>query len=423
MIQEDLLKNTNDRGARLYQLIDYSSFDPQKLNMIEAPCGSGKTTFVLEHLINDYCDPRRSVYLIDTVAGMEKLLKHENCRRYNRDFMDAVEYFLWDPDKKITVMTYALFGTLCTHYEGWFENLDTIVCDEMHKLVEMMKWEESSDTEHSQKAWDVLMTCIASEHLPSIIAMSATPNAVYRKMGAKPKQNPTTGKVQYAHPQLNIVPLTGKPMRYNVRQVIPYNNLTMLCNELPLDKKGIIYASQISVINRCADLLCARGLRVMGIWSTHNTTHKLTAEQKRVRTSVIQNEAIPDNIDVLLINKSFETCLNIKSHIDYMVIHTTHNDTKIQARGRFRDDLDTLYIHRPDLPCQIALPPDMLDIPLFKEDIDAYIKRNNIRTEKGSLMKSPSFISLLADQGYKVTPGKKRKGKRYHTISAPITST
>ena len=143
----------------------------------------------------------------------------------------------------------------------------------------------------------------------------------------------------------------------------------------------------------------------------------LALEKMPKKNYIINNAAIPDDIDVLFINKSCETSINIKSHVDYMVIHTTELDTKLQAMGRYRGDLDLVYIYWPSENERIELPEEMQNIPLFKEELEVYIYENNIRNSKGELMKTPSFLQLLKDQGYHVTPGKIRRGTRYHTLS------
>lgn len=139
--------------------------------------------------------------------------------------------------------------------------------------------------------------------------------------------------------------------------------------------------------------------------------------QKEVRQYLIKNAAIPDDVDVLFINKSCETSINIRSHVDYMVIHTTDITTTLQALGRYRDDIDVAYIHWPQEEDEIELPEEMLEIRLFKEDIDKYIKEHNLRSPKGGLMKSPTFLKIIKDRSYEVKEGKIRGGKRYYVIS------
>ena len=147
-------------------------------------------------------------------------------------------------------------------------------------------------------------------------------------------------------------------------------------------------------------------------------------QQQEVRNYVISNEEIPENVDVLLINKSCETSINIKSHIDYMIIHSSQSDVQTQALGRYRNDLDDLYLYELEADDIVIIPPEMLDKPLFKEDINLFIKEQNIRDYYGRLMKQPMFLEYIIYYGYSVKSGKIKGGKRYNIISKPeITGT
>ena len=411
---------TQNEESFLSHIIDLKSIRKDKMNLIKAPCGSGKTTLALETLPESYCVPGRTLYLIDTLAGMEQLLKNEVCQCYDSEILDPNSYFQSDRPPKITVITYAKFGALCCYFPDWYFYLDTIICDEIHKLPEMMHWEEDEDAKYYEAAWTALLTCSESASLPTIIAMTATPAPVYQKLDGFLRISKEKGYAEWYSPKVNPVTVNGKPKRYRPQQVEHYQNLTMLCNRLPLDKKGIIYIPRIAMIKQYAERLEKRGLRTAVIWSVHNKAHPMSSEQLAVRNSIICNAAIPDDIDVLFINKSCETSISIKSHIDYMVLHTTESDTKLQAMGRYRGNLELIYIYWPSEQEKIELPEEMLDIPLFKEDLDRYIRENNIRNAKGELMKTPSFLQLMKKQGYTVVPGKIRGGKRYNRISSPV---
>lgn len=400
----------------LSDIIDLDTIQKKKINLIHAPCGSGKTTFALEKLPQQHCIPGRTLYLIDTVTGVEKLLQHEACQPYNSDFLDPNSYFE-QPRRKITVMTYAKFGTLCLYSPYWYTYLHTIICDEIHKLPEMMQWETNDEIKAYEAAWDAIVGCIETDHSPTIIAMSATPRRFYNRIGAYLRLNKEKGKMEFYSPKVNQVVVNGRPKKYSPKQVEHYQNLTMLCDKLPLDKKGVMYIPRIEMAQRYAAILEKRGLRTSIIWSIHNATHPMSQEQLAVRDYIIREESIPPEIDVLIINKSCETCINIRSHVDYMVTHTSDNDTIRQATNRYRGNLDLIYIFRPTDKVEIDLPETMLNTPLYKEDVNAFVKKNNIRSKKGELIKSPTFFKIIASRGYIVTQGKISGGSRYHTVT------
>lgn len=65
----------------------------------------------------------------------------------------------------------------------------------------------------------------------------------------------------------------------------------------------------------------------------------------------------------------------------------------------------------------------MLNTPLYKEDVDNYIEKLDIRDEQGHLMKQPTFLKHITMWDYEVQAKKKKGGKRYHIISKINTGT
>ena len=75
------------KGDFLSDIIDFDDLGKcGYLNLIVAPCGSGKTTLALNHLAPMYGNPARALYLIDTVAGQDQLLQNPKFRCYDKDW-------------------------------------------------------------------------------------------------------------------------------------------------------------------------------------------------------------------------------------------------------------------------------------------------------------------------------------------------
>ena len=420
-------------GDFLSDIVDFDELGGYgHLNLIVSPCGSGKTTLALDHLATQWGNPSRALYLIDTVAGQDQLLQNPKCRCYDKDWREDFADPPLKDDGKIVVMTYARFGTLCKYFCNWYIGLDTIICDEIHKLFEMMLWNKAAKIPNQENiyaiAWNVIFTAFYLEQVPSVYALTATPEALYDHFREKLNDDEDP---EYYEPYFEecrkrfiyTVPLYGTPRHYEQKSIKNYNNLTMLCNQLPPDKKGIIYVPKIAQMQKYTELLTKRGIRAVAIWSPHNQDWWMDKHQRAVRQHIIEHATIPDDVDVLLINKSCETSINIKSHIDYLVVHSNQPDTQTQAIGRYRDDLDMLYLYDPEIWDEIILPDEMLHTPLYKEDIDAYIKEQDIRDEYGHIMKQPSFLKHITIWDYKVQQKKVKGGKRYHIISKSNTGT
>ena len=54
-----------------------------------------------------------------------------------------------------------------------------------------------------------------------------------------------------------------------------------------------------------------------------------------------------------------------------MVIHSSKEEVRVQVRGRYRNDLEELYVYDKD---SLEVPPEFLDIPLFREDREELCK-------------------------------------------------
>ncbi len=98
-----------------------------------------------------------------------------------------------------------------------------------------------------------------------------------------------------------------------------------------------------------------------------------------------------------------------------MYIHCGDEDVVTQARGRYRGNLDYLYVYRQDLS-SIVIPDDYLDIPLFAEDKKCLSHELNILNADGRLCMWPTIKAMLPGSGYQVSELRK-KGKRVSVIS------
>ena len=129
MIAED-----SDKGCYLSDALVYESFVLGKLNLIVAPCGSGKTVAAFK-TIPEYLNvkPQRSLVLINTTSGAEEFVSNELAYYYDYVGNEWTAPFL-PQYAKPTVMTYAFFGALIKRKELNVEEYDYIVCDEIHAL-------------------------------------------------------------------------------------------------------------------------------------------------------------------------------------------------------------------------------------------------------------------------------------------------
>ena len=75
------------KGSKyLSEMVDAAMLKRDRLNIIKAPTGSGKTYFALTHIPNLTRDAIHNVvYLIDTINGKEQIVHHAQPIEYKRD--------------------------------------------------------------------------------------------------------------------------------------------------------------------------------------------------------------------------------------------------------------------------------------------------------------------------------------------------
>lgn len=410
------------KGEYLKDIIDIDDIGQTEiLNVIVAPCGAGKTKFALEKLASYWGRPEKALYLIDTTAGRDQLLKNSLCQCYDKEWRnDLTLPDMTTKNGKVRVMTYAYFGTLCKYFPHWYYDLEVLICDEIHKLFEMQLWDLNKKIKKEESiyyiAWNCIFDAFFFGRVYNVYALTATPDLLYRQFSEKPEDEDMWYPIASFDDFIFEVPMQGEPRHYEQARVTEYNNLQMLCNKLPKDKKGIIYIPRIKTMEKCAEALKKRGIKAVSIWSPQNQDWWMEKEQLAIRKHIIANETIPDDIDVLLINKSCETSININTHIDYMVIHSSDETTQTQALGRYRNDLEDLYVFNFEIDDKLIIPKEMIGVKLFREDITKFILEQNIRDDSGHLMKQPSFIEYAEWSGYSVERGKVKGGKRYMII-------
>lgn len=295
-------------------IINPKEFVYGKLNIIDAPCGCGKTTFV-EHKLWEESYWGKMLYLIDTKNALEAFQHRGEKREYN----GCVYY----RHKWIVAMTYATFAALCYYNADkslWDDEDALIVCDELQSAIRWSKIKNDArngefETNLHQYALNELHHRIKLG--ARVIAITATPSSLKKEFDG----------------EYIMTPIHGTLKRYHVKHRYKFNNLATILPYLPGDKRGVIYTPHVTQILSICSQLNGRGIRAVGIWSLNNEQHPMGIESQRVRDSIIQNGIIPEDVQVLVINAASETGININSPVDYFVVNDSNPDTQIQAVG------------------------------------------------------------------------------------------
>lgn len=388
------------RGEFLSNIVATDDIKTGALNLIHAPCGSGKTEFAKTKLSqfsreNFLLPP---LYLIDTVNGKEQLLKGGE-EKYG-DWSDEP---YWEIPGILRVMTYAGYYTMAANNPKLdCGDATLVICDEFHNAIKWSKWK---DNDLHEKALGLISYHIAIDK-GTYVALSATPNRIREEFDWC----------------LNELPLYGEPRHYEEGEITEYRNLTAILNHIQVGQRGIVYIPHISTIQKYEQLMQERGFKTSAIWSIKNEQYPMSKEQLENRKAILEQRRMPVGIDILFINSSCETSITIGNEkdtcnlIDLMVIHSADPDVQIQVRGRYRNDLPHLYIHDSNAVDEIVIPEKWLDKNLRKSDIEEIIRELNIRDKKRELIKAPTFCELALDNGY-AYERKTIKGIRYKTFS------
>lgn len=296
-------------------------------------------------------------------------------------------------------MTYAKFGALAKRHPSLGQNLEIILCDEIHNLIRFEHFKDEGEQRCLEYARDRLEALAkhSAGNGPLLIGISATPDAAVRGLNCP----------------LNHIPVDSDIFHYCEERRADYRNVWQLLSEWRPGVRGIVYMQKIEQLKKCEALLKDTGIPCVSIWSAKNETNPMTEEQLYARQYIIEHEAIPPQYDVLLINASSETSINIRGEVQAMVIHSQENDVRTQVRGRYRGNLPLLYTYNTD--AALDVPEEFLNRPLFTKDKRALCEILNIRDSAGRCYGWTTVRGRLKEQGYSLESG--RKGNlRYDII-------
>ncbi|MDZ4905243.1 DEAD/DEAH box helicase [Clostridium perfringens] len=375
------------------------------ISLIVAPCGSGKTYFTFNTLIQGE-KLENIVYLCDTsnlkrAVRLDKDYSHL-CRFYSKNddnnvVNNSIEFGEGFGENKITVMTYAQFGYYAKRNPDSFKKIKLIVMDEAHQIVDYRMKFDNEDSDMYEVAIEKIKSL---SRQAKVVMLSATPELITYNKGFKV---PTTYDFSN-EPEI-------KRLRENI--VIPYRTNREIKKVIKDFKKVttrtgvkmLVYTDRIATVNDIVKTCFNEGVRAVGLWSLNNKENVMSTHQLEVLESVVKDGMIPDNIDILIINASLQTGINIKNNdIDWVLVNSTNKTTQIQARSRVRKDIDRLYLKSEDseVSNDIELDEKWLNRPLTSNDKKELSNEIQLYDERGRLIKWKGLSLRLIEQGYKI---------------------
>ena len=405
-------------------ITDPSALLQGRINIIDAGVSAGKTYFALT-TVPKWTRPERMLYLIDTTNGEMRIQQNiVAVSRMDYALCDYNTKHVWGnehaADGKMPVMTYAGFGSEVLNTGSSFNWLDYdyIICDEMQNLVDYQRFNaRSTNLEAAEEA----LRTIAAERSTTIIAMSATPQKIRDRFSG------LCYDVPFDHSDLRqLCTATEIPYSCTVQDLLKAN----------VGKTGVLYTTEIARMKDFIDYANSIGYHASGFWSASTDTqrkHPMTEAQWDLREKVLVGETIPENVDLLVINRASETCIKIqaeKRKVDFMIVHDKNEEIRTQVRGRYHGDLETFYYHgiedenRKKIRSK-KVPARFLNRPLYTEDFTELRWEMNVLRPDGTHYGNPTFIKYLRECGYSVSDPKKdrkRNGKHYRIITTEETN-
>lgn len=399
---------------------------PGRINIIEANVSAGKTWFALNTLPAWARSPEKILYLIDTKNGEMRIQEHIlTVSRQTYALADYCSGKVWgegahDADGKMPVMTYSGFGSEVRHGRNFnWQDFDFIVCDEMQNLI---NYQHFKGEKINLEAAESSLRQALKESKTRIIALSATPQKVWERFGDLCRDVPFDRTDLF---QLETF------------AQVPYNKRIETLIQREKGKTGIIFTENIADMKRYITYANSIGVRADGFWSIRDDTqrtHPMTNEQFALRDTVLREETIPANLDLLIINRASETCIKIdgrKRSVDYMIVHDKDKEIQIQVRGRYHGDLPLFYYHDIEaanyLSCQ-NLPDKYLNARLYaaeRDELCAYLDLRKPHDPNSLPYKWPTVKKYLERNRYSVSDAikdSKRNGQYYYTITPKDTN-
>ena len=357
----------------LSEVLDVSQFKRNAVNLIVAPCGSGKTRAVFEKVVPLATGKHRVLYLIDSISGKEQILQRPDARIYGEDWlvsndknMIIFDYSEFELDK-VVIMTYAKFGALVKRYPNFYKMLEIIVCDEAHKLPEMAVWDRGGCT---STALNEIKQLCRYNHGQLVCVLTATPRKIENALKCT----------------LHRIEFESTVKCYHQIETEYYRNIEEVIKELPHCQQSICYITHIKQMIRMEECAQALGYTTCSLWSINNTDHEMTDRQHYIRQELIEKQSIPQDIEILFINQSYETSINICNKIHTVIVHSKDSDIQIQARGRVRSDIQKLCVFDRS-KAALLIPEEYLNTPLFTDDTKELSNKLGFRDIEGRTVK------------------------------------
>lgn len=319
--------------AYLTQLVDTSTLSRNTLNVLVAPCGSGKTKFAINHITSGKFPLGRILYVIDVNNNKDHFLTSypdlfvPYSPSWRRNLGDDWVNFCPEGDK-VTIINYAQLGGILSHYPNFYTKLDLVILDEPHHFFKYNAQYIHSPLSTSQLVYTAIKHMATYPSLQAI-AITATPSKVYKYLPAQ-----YISMVGYDATKLSRY-LTSAPSYHTT----PTSALKHILRTNP-SPHILVYTPYIRSMKKLQTLFTSHGLNTVCLWSRNNTDHPYSPTQEMVYNHLLRHKVLPPEINVVILNAAFETGMDVNDgRFTVFWGQSSDVDSLVQARGRIRGDI------------------------------------------------------------------------------------
>lgn len=378
-----------DKSEFLSDLVDVSHLKPGRFNIIDAPCGSGKSTLAINKIARLASVPKKVLYLADTKNLREQLAKNEHLTTPYIWYPESIDGHFFGLDDatenedRIVVTTYAQLGSWQKQYPSFISKFEIIICDECHSLVSFSNIKNKNRTNYTKAAFTAILAALHDEDCKTIfVGLTATPQPL-----------------QYLECYYEVPYDKTNVRHYENKNTVCYASINQIMENLPAGKGGL-FTVHIKDMLRFREMAIQCGRKPICIWSQENQDHEMNTDQRKALDYIIENEALPDEYDLLIFNSATATGINIRGEdLDFFIAHTQDETYRVQSRGRFRTDIDTFFVYDKNNGV-FQIPSDYLDRPLNKAEFDEMLKVINLKTDNGRPITRKNFFERISELGY-----------------------